>query len=428
MDESTHLPHVLATIAKDQVAFEFRDEARRTLREALRVAEQPPRENQGGQTVELLTRIMGLQQKLGDDEDARETYERALRFVEASDDPYLTAFRDDYRARVQADHGDFDAAIATIIESEADPDVGARGQVLQAVAYRVGTRQPPDGRAILGRLRALVEAIEEPITRAQALQWIAEALAKIGEVDEALGVARSIVPEASAKGLGSSVVGFNTARVLAVVAAAQARAGGEEDARSTFAEAVEVALGIEEDDSRRGALGHVVNQQVEAGHDEGALQTIALMGGDSSDRLIATLESIALRLRKSGDEAAARDRLREALGLAEERLEAAPPADDAEQGYRHRNRIHARIAQLHGKLGEVEPAIEAARRTNEAGAESDALQDVARVVALSGDLRGALRAVEAIRSPAGQAEATEVVAAVLPAPAPEPAEGASRPE
>jgi hypothetical protein len=172
----------------------------------------------------------------------------------------------------------------------------------------------------------------------------------------------------------------------------------------------------------------VVNQQVEAGHDEGALQTIALIGDDSPDRLISTLESIALRLRKSGDEEAARGRLREVLGLAEEQLEAAPPAEDAEQGYRQRNRIHARIARLHGELGEVDPAIEAARRTNEAGAESDALKEVARVVALSGDLRGALRAVEAIRSPAGQAEATEVVAAVFPAPTPEPAEGASRPE
>jgi RNA polymerase sigma factor (sigma-70 family) len=427
MDESMHLPHVLATIAKDQVAFDFRDEARRTLREALRVAEQPPRENNASQTVELLTRVMGLQQKLGDDEDARETYERALRFVEASDDRFLTAFRDDSRARLQADHGDFDAAIATIIGSDSDPDVGARGQVVQAIAYRVGTRQPPDGRAILGRLRALAEAIDEPSTRAQALQWIAEALAKIGAVDEALEVARSIVPRIKAEGLGSTIA-FNTARVLAVVAAAQARAGGEEEARSTFAEAVEVALGIEEDDSRRGALGHVVNQQVEAGHDEGALQTIALIGDDSPDRLISTLESIALRLRKSGDEEAARDRLREALGLAEEQLEAAPPAEDAEQGYRQRNRIHARIARLHGELGEVDPAIEAARRTNEAGAESDALKEVARVVALSGDLRGALRAVEAIRSPAGQAEATEVVAAVFPAPTPEPAEGASRPE
>ncbi len=153
---------------------------------------------------------------------------------------------------------------------------------------------------------------------------------------------------------------------------------------------------------------------MEAGWYEDALKTAELVGDPNFT--ISKLQEIAEEQKKTGDADAAQESLRQALTIAEAELAAIPPDQlvPDEVISHQRNIIHAAIARLHAKLGDVEQAAEAARRISDSGAEIESQQEIARIVAGTGDLATAMSIVDSINSPEGQAKALEGVAAALP--------------
>ncbi len=265
--ETMYLPHVITWISGSQITNGFPDEARETLREALRIAEEPTREdhesNKGDMLryhihkVDLLTRIMEHQKRLGDQEAARATYERTAQLI-GNDRASMR--------RLQSQFGDldpefdFDAALKALDDTDFpeneflfESKSHTIGRIIGEVERRkpgrivveVERRKPENGRAILERLVPAAKTIKEPHGTGTLLE-IAEALTKIGQPEAALRVLRSIDP-ATLRTPFNQADRFNLAQKLARTAAVLAKTGDAETARTAFGEAIEIAQTMDDE-------------------------------------------------------------------------------------------------------------------------------------------------------------------------------------
>ncbi|NEA70385.1 hypothetical protein [Streptomyces sp. SID13588] len=318
---------------------------------------------------------------------------------------------------------DVDRAEAQARSRSIEKDTEVRAMVLTATA-RMAARTNAVDRA--GRLAREAEAVARTGTDlyrrqlAEAAHALAAGLARVGEVDRAVAVARTIPGQA---------MGFEQARALEEVAQIVARTGDVDRAlavvrtihRSTPMELARVARALAEE-------GHTAAAETVAG-------TITDRTEHPLDRQFQAegLAQVAEALAGAGDVAAA-GRL---AGVAESRARALPPtnlcaqenamtavaravarmgeADRAEELTREAEAMALRqpgftqamalevVAGTVAKLGDLDRAERLARMITEPGLRASALANVARETAHQGDVDRAERLARTVADPRWQA-------------------------
>jgi tetratricopeptide (TPR) repeat protein len=191
-DRAKYQHHILLWIARDQLKVQDNEGARAALRRADEIARAMQSDNR---KVVVAGAIIGHQLDAGDRDGARATYEWAIKVARTSDDPFIAGFRPKTIAGLQAALRDFDAALETAravdIPGRPDQADGEREQCLFLIAYqlRPGIR---DGKRIVKDALEIAYAIINPVHRDQAVAPLAEAQARLGDLDGALETLLSI--------------------------------------------------------------------------------------------------------------------------------------------------------------------------------------------------------------------------------------------
>jgi hypothetical protein len=222
---------------------------------------------------------------------------------------------------------------------------------------------------------------------------IAAALAREGDIAGALALARGLD-----KGDGdvfASGIRDEAVAPLAQIALVQARAGDKAGAKATLREAFVVAQ--QSNGGNNGILYErlrgVLDAQREIGDVAGAKATADFIKESSFERTLA-LASLARAQAKSGDNAAARATLREALSLASE---VGPiPNLINDNPVANSNRVFREVALAQAETGDEPGALETIRSRGSDDWKSEVLAGVADIQARRDDFAGALVTARAI--------------------------------
>jgi tetratricopeptide (TPR) repeat protein len=261
----------------------------------------------------------------------------------------------------------------------------------------VGQKQ--EAWVLLGRALEVAHQIEDDFFRDQALNWVAEALARADEgeqtsqlleelreldyqegvvlpIDLNVKAADTLVMAGdyeAAQELARSIKDCDCrARALSVVAKMLARVDEVERANQLLKEAQEIAdqVGEQSNDSREKALKGIAQVQAEAGKYE-AVQEITDQIEDISIRQEALI-GVAVALTRAG------------------KHEAAQEIADQIEDYYSREKALKGMAQVQARAGNYKEALEMARTIKDSVIRVEALSYVAHILAKSGEIKRSL--------------------------------------
>lgn len=343
----------------------------------------------GWQRVGVLRSVAGSQLDLGDRHAYADTVRAMRDFVPPKGGGNRFARRISLSEVVgaMAYAGDFEDAFRTVEDAGAGDRYvqgGLYGAIAEAATadsasypYRPRSFGPKE-RAARRRVLDRIEKAVEPFSFAEdkpPYVELAIATAKLGDFDEALGLARRFDKDPIERANGIDLTAGPC--ILSVIGSYQAKAGQLEKARETFREALHL---IARDPKLAKCLGQVAEAQAEAGDYAAALKTVE--GLDARQRP-GVLSRAAENLDRSGDREGARTAARLALAEAER-------AGLGKLDARSKDDVLTETAFLRARLGEVEAATAAFQTITGEDNRGRVASAVARARAAAGDVRGAL--------------------------------------
>jgi beta-lactamase regulating signal transducer with metallopeptidase domain/tetratricopeptide (TPR) repeat protein len=422
--------HALRSLARVQAEAGDRAAAMATLKRAVAVADRSPKADSKAFGLIFVARSLSAR---GDKAGAQETLRRAIEAAPAIAGPVEKVAALSFAAQVQAETGDRAAAEQTFAQAldlqrtlpDRDPNgsnfnlrLTARLRILDALvevgevdkALDILAVDPDsvDGgldsiirgalklkdraraRAILERLLGLTGASRYPGVRGHGRESIAEAQAKLGDFDAALGNARRID-----EGDPFLTLPYLPVALIAI-AKAQAAAGRHDDARALLREALEKST-ERHDVGGAGCAQSVAEAQAEIGDLEGATRSLEAIGDDFPSWKATAWIAIAEARVKANDRAAAEAALRQAAEAADR---IGPRADIGNfDAAWHRSIAYRRIAETQAKLGDFDAALRTLRDRvgDEFSERANGLNEVVDLQIAAGDLKGALRTTRALK-------------------------------
>lgn len=355
----------------------------------------------------LMSMVIDFLFQAGFQAEARETLKTELAAVEALGDERL---RDGGIHRLfysRLTLNDYEGALR-----EAERYTGDKSNTRAALLQTILTfKRAGDDRAplpIVKRARELAAEVTYAYPRAMAEGEIAAALARVGDIDGALTLARAIhTANSEPFELRPAVI----PPALVEIARAQAKAGARTDALKTLREAFTVA---QQESTDRGVLyaqsvRQVVEAQAALGDVDAAKASADTVENEPMEKALA-LAALARAQGKAGRGDAAAQTLREALTAARAIGPRANFINDDPTG--NADRAFRDIALAQAETGDAEGA-----RATVAGRGSDAwksetLAAVAPIQARLGDIPGALATARSITEPSRAGEAYSSVASV----------------
>ncbi len=258
---------------------------------------------------------------------------------------------------------------------------------------------------IVQRALDLSREITYPYPKALAQQDIAAGLARAGDIEGALAVARVIGNDAP----GPFEPGpTEIPRALAEIAQEQAKAGARDAAIGTLNEAFVVLEGMKQRDGLYADRCRTIAEaQAEVGDVAGAKGTVAAIQNDNVEKALA-LAALARGQGKAGDRAAAQATLRDALVLARA-IQVRPnmigdnPGENADRAVRE-------IAIAQAETGDAKGALATVATRGSDAWKSETLEAIAPIQARLGDVPGALATARSIPVPTRAAEAYGAIA------------------
>ncbi len=378
-DDSYYSPHILLWIARAQAGAGFRDEALRTLRRLLQVAEAPVERD--SRKIDLYANMLKIQVDLEDRDGIQETLRRARQFYTTSKDPAISTFAPQSLVRLQAFSGDLLGALRMIDDPALFQNPNAenvrnlRHGALFAIVQAIGPNNREGADAVLEAARQAVDANrdERPwrgqMTRNQDLHAIADAQARLGQFNDARKTANAIDAETLPGHLAESArvefldeQRFQKAQAFATIAEGQVEAGDREGARQSARAVIQIVAATRAVKYQGFPLQRAIQVLARAGKAEEALRLAHTMSPSPAQRL-KNYESVARARREAGDEAGARETLQETLELIRKQIdttELVAPIDPPSSSH-ELNQLLAEAAHLQALLGDVPGAIETAQ-------------------------------------------------------------------
>jgi RNA polymerase sigma factor (sigma-70 family) len=396
------------------------EEARGTLRKAVDTVPQATGDfNQDHFTIILLSEAIQSQARTGDREGARETAARLDRFV----DEVLKASRIGNAdavilpevAGAHAATGDYDGAFATLERLRTGGR--GRGSTLGDALGKIlaGTRylKPLEARRFVKRVAAELEPIKDAARTSFVLGDLADAQARLGDIEAARRSALAI-------GEGHRPAGDdmtnNQPYALLRVAMTQKEAGDLAGARETLRLAYESVHKHPKMSGASGRLFQVASGQVAVGDIDGAIRSAA---GIEKGQKAETLGTIALAQAIAGRVEEAWATLKQAIEDAQYGREHSPASQvtpPSGPGFKTMPASDKRavvLAMLQSMAGELDQALATARSIGDENWKRWALGAVVKSRAQAGDLREALRLSRGLESPDDRRASLEALATGL---------------
>ncbi len=423
-DDATYYPHILIWIVQAEQRTGFRDEAIAASRKLLRLAEVPARKENTKEGV--YSQLIKIFLDLGDREGVQETLQAGIAHYKTKAKPGFDAFTPGAIVGLRAASGDLLGALRMVeapgfIKNDSPENVrnlthGAFFGVVGAIGEK--NRDGAD-EVLAAALRDVDRRKEDKnwITielRNQDLHAIAQAESRIGRFAEAVKTARMIETETVPEHMVEDRIAefmdeqrFKKAQAMAEIAQAQAKAGDRAGARQTAEEAAAIGRTIQRDNMK-----YPIEQTAEAlamANDlDGALRLAESL---EPGMRLWTIESIAGIRREAGDVAGARKAAEMGRDLVRKELKDVdagkldPDTPSGKRGYH----LLETLGRFEAQLGDHKAAIATIRRINSVDAQEEAMQRIASNLASSGDLDGAIEAVDAMGSPKSRAKALQGV-------------------
>jgi RNA polymerase sigma factor (sigma-70 family) len=410
--------------------------AKKTRREAMELAKGFAA---GSPRTETLLLVAWSQIEAKDRDGVLETFKEAEQAVAAIEDENVRAARLHNLVSAQAVAGDYEGGLRSLAKGGS-----TQGILLQGFGYQLNTENKDAARKAITKALAMFEGEHTEDQRASGLNGVCYALAKVGDLDQALKIAAK---------LGK---GKEQDRCLHLIAGAQAGGGDVSGAART-------AKSIEEDDIKVDALEAIAHAQAKAGDLDATRTTLneirklvdklqaqrqAKSGGfkqprPQDPRLYQMQAGIALTQLQLGDKSAAlvtvaniesdlkkADTLMRlastliAAGKSAEAREMLVAASQAAQRFspnvgkgrwsqNEKANTLSFIAHKQAKAGDIKEAMRTADTIPTEKAMDDALAGIAPAQAEASDLKGALETVSRIRDESLKAEALEDIAETL---------------
>jgi tetratricopeptide (TPR) repeat protein len=300
----------LRDLAYYQIEIGEKSEARATLKLALNALETKPLDAGSFPKYDMLIFILQNQVQAGDSAAAKETLKRVREAYEASivEPRNRNRIYESKYVGALASAGEFEEAFAMIGQIRASPDRARLRTVLLAVgefAFATTVWDRATVRPVVVRLAELLERIDRQGSSEATLFRVADALARVGELEAATKIALSI-------GEGSS---NGQAYALFRVASQQKEVGDRNGAKETLrlgSKAIQEHPSVRE---TQGRLAMILLQQAKLGDIAGAEESLAFLHPEfQSEPLI----KIALAKRAAGDEAGAKAAFERTRNVIEE--------------------------------------------------------------------------------------------------------------
>jgi RNA polymerase sigma factor (sigma-70 family) len=309
---------------------------------------------------------------------------------------------------------DYDGALRQA-ERYTDSKSNTRASLLGIIMTYARSKGPP--RAVVERALELSREVTYPYPRALAQVHIAAALARAGDIEGALVLARGLASDGN--NLEMEINRSEIPRAMAEIAREQAKAGAIDAAKATLREALEVAKtvpqhgGVLFDRVRR-----VAEVQCEIADLEGVKASADFIVGEPSEKVLAMV-SVARAQVKAGDASSARATLRDALKLAGEVGPRANVINDDPTA--NADRVFKEIAIAQAEVGDGKGALETVASRGFDDWRSETLSAIAPIQARLGDMPAALATIRSIPIPARAAQAYAALASVQAKSGAEPA-------
>ncbi len=355
-----------------------------------------------------MSMVIGFLYDAGFDDEAKARLTDELARVEAIPDRQ-TKDGGIYRLiHNQVAMGDYEGAFRQV-----ESYTGARSNWRQPlidiiVRWRATAARHPAPREVVDRALRLTREMADPYPRARSLAEVAPALARAGDVEGGLRLARDI-------GIGDPAPWGDGARAevpstLAEIARIQAGNGDVAGARKTLREAWALGRrGTQRDLVLVSRLRRVGDAAAEIGDVEAARMAVDEVEGDPTEKALAPA-GLARAQIKVGDPKAALATLDEAMKHARvigprELMKNDNPVANADEATRT-------IALARAEAGDVAGAIAFISGRGSDAWKSEVLAAIAPIQARRGDLPGALATARSIRVPASAGEAYCEIAAI----------------
>ena len=349
----------------------------------------------GGEArYDLMSMVIDFQFNAGFQDAARANLKAELAYVDAIADERI---RDGgiYRLLYNQVHlGDFDGAIRRA-EIYKGTKSNIRSSLIQII---LNDKMYPGSFPTLQDIRKMLDLAREityPYPRAMAEAKIAGALARGGDVDGGLILARNIGGEGDTP---FDIQGTEVSSALIGIAEAQADAGKVEAAKATIREAIQIVQTMRQRDVMHAErLRHIVEIQTKLGDLEGAKESALLIENDQVE-MATVLVAIARVKYKNSDVSSANASLVEALAASKEIRGRANVINDT-PGV-NADRVVRLIAVAQAETGNVQSALTTVAGHGDETWKSDCLDAIAKAQAGRGDYAGALLTAKLIHNAA----------------------------
>ena len=347
---------------------------------------------------DALRDIALAQAEAGDMRSARDTFAAMLSVAQINDSTFLRPWSVRNIASAQAEAGDIDGALATA--RSIDDELILSWTLDDIAVEQMATGDEQSARDTLAVALSVARKIDDKKERVSALSFVAAAHAKTGNTQSA----RDIL--ATALSVARNIdVAFYRASALHRIALAQAEAGDAQSAQGTFAAMLSVAQMVDDEFNSYhldSALRGIVSVQAQTGDMDGAFATAR--GIDNVESRAGALHDIASAQAQAGDKQSARDTFAAALSAARN-------IDDASS----RAGALRNIAPAQAKAGDTDGAFATARSIDDALFRAGALWGIASAQAEAGDFRDAMKTAMGIENNHARAMALTAIAKQLTA-------------
>jgi hypothetical protein len=259
--------------------------------------------------VRSLTDIAGFQDRVGLRGDGLRTFKLAQGIAEHADKDEWSSSQT-CLMRGYLDLSDFSGALALAAQFKGRQS-NLQAHHLGEIALRTEHADRATARETLARALEMSRSVTYEYPRALAQAQIAGAMARNGEIADALKAARGIGQ--FKRGPFPSI--DERLRPMAAIAAAQARAGDSAGAKATLSEAFHGASGMQDDIIRSDRLREIAETYATLGDPAAARRAIAAIRNDDVERAKGLI-AIARQEIQAGDEPAGRSTFREAIAAA----------------------------------------------------------------------------------------------------------------
>jgi RNA polymerase sigma factor (sigma-70 family) len=396
-------PHPIIRIAEAQAQAEDRVAAHQTFLRAIETVRALPVDRQLSEWINFIP----IQVKTEGHAAAVEAIDAYRRFLTTEHVPPFERTHP-FVIQLRAEAGDFEGALAEFrdVDDFFGPVVTYRYDALVGIARAL---QPGDEARdeVLREVSQAVLAVEHPEMKGHYLSGLAEVLIRLGRLDEASTMVSVIEPGDEPRefaDLGRDQKGLT----LLDLAEARLKAGDRAGAKRSAAEAIDVIEDIDGYQLKGYALERAAHLLAELGEFDRARRLI-----DDEMRAYhrpASLRWLAEQQERTGAKEAARETLRAAIRLDEDRRRerrakpdpSAPPIDQPAM-------IEAELAQLRAiveaQLGDLPAAWRALDVLTEEKARNEAIQAVAVSRASAGDVASAMTIADRMTDRAARSQA-----------------------